>query len=488
MNLISEMRATCTRIRERFCKIAEDMDYKQGAIFYSEGLAFCAMLDICGADMLIESGVAYGQSTEMWARWFKGPIVAIGNDGYGVLAKTRDRLAGFQQLTILQGDSRDLVPGLIEEHKDKRIAVFIDGPKGRQALLLAKQCLENPAVVFVGVHDTSRGHFLDGWGRTVFYTDEVWFRKRYGDLDDRVDAKELAEYPDGPGIGFAVRDPDKMLPACSRLLRRVRFLLRRLWTLLRQGAGGRFVLQRARAHMLYAIEAHCWTCLMLNRVRRLRSRSLTSLGVEYGTDKATKHAFTEIYDRVFRKLRFAPVRLLEIGIKTGASLSMWEAYFPRATVYGLDLNPKPHKNTDRIRTFVGNQEDRNDLESCIKEIGSGLDIIIDDGGHTMRQQQVSLAYLFPYVKPGGVYVVEDLHCGFNKPDKFGAHPDQSNNTCRMLETFTADGRIKSEYMSEKEAAYLQNHIARCEIFRTGSSDAPSITSVIYKKPCLQTGL
>jgi hypothetical protein len=43
MNLISEFTRACDRIREPFSRLVEDMDYKDGAICYSQGLAFCAM-------------------------------------------------------------------------------------------------------------------------------------------------------------------------------------------------------------------------------------------------------------------------------------------------------------------------------------------------------------------------------------------------------------------------------------------------------------
>ena len=481
MNLIKSFRITCERIKTPYLRLTDGMTYREGGIFFSEGLAFCAMLEIFEVDMLIESGVAHGQSSEIWARWLHKPIIAIGNDGYGVLNETRMRLSDYKNLSIRVGDSRQLAPELLDAHRDKRIAVFIDGPKGRQALLLAKRCLGHPAVVFVGVHDTTRGHFMDGWGKTVFYTDERWFQRHYADLDRGVAEEERKSYPAGPGIGFAVSDPESMVPSWIRWSRRAKFLCRRTRTLLRQGKSLSVVKQRIKAHTVGIAESCAASKSILNLLRHLRSRSLTSLGIEYDTDKATKHGFTHIYERMFGVKRFEPVRLLEIGIKTGASLRMWEAYFPRGTVFGMDLNPKQEKDSDRIHTFVGNQEKRADLQACIEWIGEPLDIIIDDGGHTMLQQQVTLATLFPSLKPGGIYVVEDLHCAFNQPERFGVHPDNSNNTCSILEQFSQTGRLYSEYMTDSEILYIEKHVDRCKVWRIGDPKRPSITGVLHKK-------
>ena len=38
--------------------------------------------------------------------------------------------------------------------------------------------------------------------------------------------------------------------------------------------------------------------------------------------------------------------------------------------------------------------------------------MIDDGGHTMEQQIVSIETLFPLLADGGVYLVEDTHTSY----------------------------------------------------------------------------
>jgi hypothetical protein len=38
-----------------------------------------------------------------------------------------------------------------------------------------------------------------------------------------------------------------------------------------------------------------------------------------------------------------------------------------------------------------------------------FDVIIDDASHASRHQQIALDVLFSFVKPGGLYIIEDLH-------------------------------------------------------------------------------
>jgi hypothetical protein len=121
------------------------------------------------------------------------------------------------------------------------------------------------------------------------------------------------------------------------------------------------------------------------------------------------------YAAHFAQLRKEPIKLLEIGIGGGASIKMWEIYFPNAELYAIDINPKCRRfNSPRTTVFIGDQADSSFLSHFIREVGGDFDIIIDDGGHTMEQQIGSFSILFPYVRPGGTYVIEDLHTSYDE--------------------------------------------------------------------------
>jgi len=133
------------------------------------------------------------------------------------------------------------------------------------------------------------------------------------------------------------------------------------------------------------------------------------------------------FDWHFERRQNEPLNLLEIGIQNGGSLFAWQQYFPQAKITGIDIDESCRKFEEgNIKVFVGDQADVKFLESVNKETGP-YDIIIDDGGHTMNQQITSFKTLFPLLKDGGVYVIEDLHTSY-----WPAFFDSSENTVKML--------------------------------------------------------
>ncbi len=97
---------------------------------------------------------------------------------------------------------------------------------------------------------------------------------------------------------------------------------------------------------------------------------------------------------------------------------MWEHFFEQADLYFIDILKdcfKKHgKDLKRSKFFQVDQSNKDQLDSFIRTVGGKFDIIVDDGGHTMEQQITSFELLFPHVKSGGIYVVEDLHTSYWK--------------------------------------------------------------------------
>lgn len=126
--------------------------------------------------------------------------------------------------------------------------------------------------------------------------------------------------------------------------------------------------------------------------------------------------YFEAYDRFFSRYRGKDVVILEIGVFKGGSLQMWKDYFKtldnKVRIYGIDIDPECKRlEEDGITIFIGSQEDRDFLRKVKEEVG-GVDILIDDGGHTMRQQIVSFEELFDLVREDGIYLCEDLHTSY----------------------------------------------------------------------------
>jgi len=125
-----------------------------------------------------------------------------------------------------------------------------------------------------------------------------------------------------------------------------------------------------------------------------------------------KHYF-EIYDRYFSRYRGTDVHIVEFGVSHGGSLGLWKNYFGgRAKIFGVDINPNCKQfEEDNVRIFIGDQQNKQFLRSLAESIPR-IDILIDDGGHTMKQQINTFEELFPYIHESGIYVCEDMHTSY----------------------------------------------------------------------------
>ena len=188
--------------------------------------------------------------------------------------------------------------------------------------------------------------------------------------------------------------------------RRLGACLAKLPRLVRSNVGGRELTRQARwalqggAHQIAAPS---------NRLRTFFSDRREGRGIWKWS-----HYF-DIYERHFNRFRGREVHLLEIGIFSGGSLEMWADYFgPAARIYGVDIEGacKSYESPS-VKVFIGDQADRGFWQEFRQEVPT-LDIVIDDGGHRFNQQIVTLEELLPHIRPGGVYLCEDIHGEYNQ--------------------------------------------------------------------------
>ena len=125
------------------------------------------------------------------------------------------------------------------------------------------------------------------------------------------------------------------------------------------------------------------------------------------------HHYLPLYDRYFGPFRGKPLRFLEIGVFKGGSLRMWREFFgPQATIFGIDIDPGCRDmGGDVAEVRIGSQDDGAFLCEVVEEMG-GVDIVLDDGSHTMSHLRSTLGTLLPLLSDGGVYAIEDLHTAY----------------------------------------------------------------------------
>lgn len=148
-------------------------------------------------------------------------------------------------------------------------------------------------------------------------------------------------------------------------------------------------------------------------VHKGQTGNLAELARRQGTDKYG-HGYCPLYERHFGLLTESPVSLLEVGVYRGCSLRMWAAYFPRGRIVGVDIDEQCAESADgRIEVVVADinayQPDRD------------FDIIVDDGSHMAPDVIAAHALLWPHLRHGGWYVIEDLNTVAMRT--FGGGPD-----------------------------------------------------------------
>jgi len=178
-------------------------------------------------------------------------------------------------------------------------------------------------------------------------------------------------------------------------------------------------------------------------------------------------------------------------------------FFPRATIYAIDVNEKTVNAYygDRIKTYLCNQIDFITFDRLFKDVR--FDLIIDDGSHITSHQQQTLGYLFNnYLTSGGIYVCEDIHTSL-----WNKYVDTNQTTLDLFEKFNVDKVFKCNLLTNEQNAYLTQHIQsiliykrtvnaykcyKCKQVNTNNNSTctcgtaldprqnPSYTSIIYK--------
>ena len=187
---------------------------------------------------------------------------------------------------------------------------------------------------------------------------------------------------------------------------------------------------------------------------------MKKLGIQCKTDKADA-GYLDVYEKYFDILKDSEISILEIGIQNGYSLELWNKYFSKAKIYGVDIDDKSQFQNNRTKTLKGDQADK----SFLSTLPDNIDIIIDDGGHTMMQQMTTFGYLFKKLAVGGVYIIEDL--GTSYMEAYGGNLENKNTALSALETFVETGKISSQYISLEDSIYIETHYKNIVIDRIG---------------------
>jgi len=211
----------------------------------------------------------------------------------------------------------------------------------------------------------------------------------------------------------------------------------------------------------------------------LRRRSLLEqLADRCGSDKGSvKHGYTRIYEHCFAAMREREITLVEVGLQRpvggprhgsdAPSLRMWRNYFPKAHLVGFDLEAFDALKIEDCVILQGDQGKRDDLRKIVAAAPDGIDIVIDDGSHASVHQQQTLAELFPHVKPGGLYCIEDLQAQPEELERLSVP-----KTRTVFRRYLAGLPLASAVWPREEADRLAALIGEAQLFDSLSRSNP----------------
>jgi len=153
-----------------------------------------------------------------------------------------------------------------------------------------------------------------------------------------------------------------------------------------------------------------------------------------GPNKDSGHGYHKIYEKYFESKRLEKLNFLEVGIWKGTSHMSWLDYFPNSNIYGVDTiirNEKEIYTKERFKYIKSSSMDSG-LKSRIKSAWGDIqfDFIIDDGLHTHEANRKTFENLYPFLKSGGVYFIEDVY--------YALEPDQ---LMLLLNTVDKSGKV-----------------------------------------------
>lgn len=196
---------------------------------------------------------------------------------------------------------------------------------------------------------------------------------------------------------------------------------------------------------------------------------LTKICNKYGCDKSDKnHRYTSKYNDLFENIRYKRFNMLEFGFGQGKSVKMWKEYFPNANLVCVDIRDKlpndrliqEYIKSGKFQFLSSNQLDKPRIENVLSNYGSFY-IIIDDASHVAEDQQYTMSFSFPFVEPGGWYIIEDLKCKRKPNETFKIKADK---TLKTLENYIISNRFNSKVLSPDQNLFIEENINKILIY------------------------
>ena len=169
---------------------------------------------------------------------------------------------------------------------------------------------------------------------------------------------------------------------------------------------------------------------------------------ESTSDKISHHGYHRFYPWFLTHLRGQNVNFLEIGIDKTESLKLWKGYFGNVNLHGIDIDEKEFNDTE-VTLHKIDQSNSLELDKFVANVGIKFDVILDDGSHVPEHQILTINKLWNLVKPGGIYIIEDIETSYWKKSKIYGYRFNARRQGIMHEFSKLIDVINSEFSKIK---------------------------------------
>lgn len=128
-----------------------------------------------------------------------------------------------------------------------------------------------------------------------------------------------------------------------------------------------------------------------------------------------KHPYTPIYSLLLGPYRRKPITMCEIGVAGGDSIAMWRNYFTckETVIWAMDCSQEflamlQDRNLANVSTSLIDVNHEASIHTAFEGTGVQFDILVDDSDHTFESHLRLVRSVGPYLKPGGLFIIEDI--------------------------------------------------------------------------------
>ena len=173
------------------------------------------------------------------------------------------------------------------------------------------------------------------------------------------------------------------------------------------------------------------------------------------SDKVSHHGYHRFYPWFLNHLRGQNVNFLEIGIDKTESLRLWKGYFNSVNLHGIDIDYKNFDDTE-VTLHKIDQSNALQLDKFVATVGIKFDVILDDGSHVPEHQMLTINKLWDLVKPGGIYIIEDIETSYWKKSKIYGYKFNAGKQGIMTAFIELIAIINSEFSKKSNKGSIIN--------------------------------